>query len=476
MQRCFIFLFLFLTGCQFKSANFNPVSKTAPSYQKEWDYTPQKTERFDEDIVQVFDPKNPPTLTELINIALNNNPSTKLAWQQALEQAMQLAISRSSYYPTATLNGNYTRLRNAAFPNETGSFYETQYGPTLSLSYTLFDFGVRKYQSRVQEKILVAMNLSHNESIQALIQLVKDDYFNVIYNQELLTAKEEDLNDALANFEIAQSKYKVGVASFLDFVQTKAQYITTQGNLEDQKTNLEASFYKLAFDMGLPNQALFKFSGFEKQINSSYTLQEVNLLVGIANNLRPDVQSYIAQVKAKEALVKQKRRERYPKLLGSFLIGKTWYDDGVHDKYHFTAQVNLNISLFEGFALKNAERLAKKELAIAKTELEAIKKQVTNEILTLKSALQNAAKQLEYAQDILKTQRIVLDIALSKYKNGTTSILELITAQNNLAQARAQLALAKKNWYTHLTDLAKAVGVLTNELNTTAPLFKIGEK
>ena len=144
-------------------------------------------------MVQVFDSNKTPSLSEMINIALNNNPSTKLAWQQALQQAVQLAISRRGFYPRAHLSGYFTRLRMSAFPNDIGDFYESQYGPTLSLSYTLFDFGARKYQSMVQEKILVAMNLSHNETIQEVVQLIKDDYFDVVYNQELLNAKKEDL-------------------------------------------------------------------------------------------------------------------------------------------------------------------------------------------------------------------------------------------------------------------------------------------
>ena len=228
--------------------------------------------------------------------------------------------------------------------------------------------------------------------------------------------------------------------------------------------------------MGLPNQKIISFPTFNQPIDSSQTLQSVSMLVGIAKNLRPDVQSYIAQVKAKEALVKQKRKDRYPKLLGDFSLGKTWYDGGVHDKYNFNATVRLNIPLFEGFALRNEERLAKKELAIAKTQLESIQKQVTNEILTLKSNVENAAKQLDFTQEILKTQQIALEIALAKYKNGTTSILELITAQSNLADARANLVLVKKSWYTNLADLAKATGIMTKDINITQPLFKVGEK
>ncbi|NGX30845.1 MAG: Outer membrane protein OprM [Chlamydiae bacterium] len=461
---------LLLLGCQSKSANFNPESKTSSSYAAVWDYRPEQNTSPVETIE--FDKTSLPSLTQLIDIGLNNNPNTKLAWQQAKAQAVQLALARQGFYPSATLNGNFTRLRKSDFPSDDGVFYETQYGPTLSLSYTLFDFGATKYQSLSQEKILVAMNLSHNAMIQQVIQTVKNNYFDLVYQQELLKANKEDLYDAFANFEVAKTKYRVGVASFLDFVQSKAQYLSSKSTFENQKANVDASFYNLALGIGIPNLKKFKLPNFEDNALTQTTLQDVNRLITIAKNLRPDVQSYMAQVQAQQALIKQKRADRFPKLQGSFDIGKTWYGNGEHDKYHFTAQINLNIPLFEGFGLINKERAAKQALNIAKTQLVEIEQQITNEVLTLHTAVKNAAKQLEFAKEILSTQKVSYDIAIAKYKNGTTSILELLTAFTNLADARANVVLAKKMWYLNLTNLAKATGILTNSLNTGAPIFK----
>jgi outer membrane protein len=51
-------------------------------------------------------------------------------------------------------------------------------------------------------------------------------------------------------------------------------------------------------------------------------------------------------------------------------------------------------------------------------------------------------------------------VALGRYKAGVGSVLDLLTAQAALADARAQQVLARLEWNTSLAQLAHDAGVL----------------
>src|ERR1700740_2157041 len=90
------------------------------------------------------DPAKIYTLPELVNIAEQNNPDTRVAWENAKARAADLGISKASLYPTvaaaAVAETVRTKLLFAPiYIRQTlGSF-----SPALELDYTVFDFGRR---------------------------------------------------------------------------------------------------------------------------------------------------------------------------------------------------------------------------------------------------------------------------------------------------------------------------------------------
>ncbi|HEY5236658.1 MAG TPA: TolC family protein, partial [Rhabdochlamydiaceae bacterium] len=94
--------------------------------------------------VTCFSPDNALSLAEIIDVALRNNPSTKLTWAKARAASAIYGQSQSPNFPT--LSGNFTYERSKmTYPPEFGTprfvQFLSDWGPELSLSYTLLDFG-----------------------------------------------------------------------------------------------------------------------------------------------------------------------------------------------------------------------------------------------------------------------------------------------------------------------------------------------
>lgn len=92
----------------------------------------------------ILDPAKVYTLSELVNIAEENNPDTRVAWQNAKARAAELGIAKSTLYPTLAAEVLAGTARENIF---FGSFFERQtvetFAPVLALDYIIFDFGRR---------------------------------------------------------------------------------------------------------------------------------------------------------------------------------------------------------------------------------------------------------------------------------------------------------------------------------------------
>jgi outer membrane protein TolC len=62
------------------------------------------------------------------------------------------------------------------------------------------------------------------------------------------------------------------------------------------------------------------------------------------------------------------------------------------------------------------------------------------------------------------------EVARGRYAEGVGTILDLLTAQTALADARAQAVLARWSWYGSLAQLSRDAGVLGPRGETRLPL------
>ncbi|MHB8839182.1 MAG: TolC family protein, partial [Gemmatimonadaceae bacterium] len=74
--------------------------------------------------------------------------------------------------------------------------------------------------------------------------------------------------------------------------------------------------------------------------------------------------------------------------------------------------------------------------------------------------LQTATQRVATARDLLTSATRSEEVARGRYAEGVGSILDLLTAQSALADARAQAIQSRWTWYAALAQLARDAGVL----------------
>ncbi len=421
-------------------------------------------------------------LSELLDIALQNNPSTRQTWAMARAAAAQYGQSLSPFYPNVQFSSFYFRQR-AGFPT-TGvptatpgspttisaggstsqsvqESYFTEAGPDVILSYTLFDFGQRTAASTAARESLYYADLNHNQNIQTVLQSVITDYYTYLYQLSVERADLANLKNAEMALDAANEKFALGLAALGDVAQSRTQFLQSRINLTTQKQNVETAFAQLAVDLGLPANVPFKVQPLPEKILAGSLLDDLDSLVTLAQEQRQDFLAAQSNLRSKEASLLQAKRAVMPVLSSQVSTGRYWFNGGlVEPENHWTATLTLTFPLFNGYYYSNQVRAAEANLEESKAQLLqselGLIQGVTNAYMGVKTSSANLSDSEEY----LKAAELQFDIAITSYKAGTTTILDVLQAQSALADARTKKAEAQKNWFLSLADIAYATGSL----------------
>jgi outer membrane protein TolC len=432
------------------------------------------------------------SLAELLDIALQNNPTTKQTWAMARASAAQYGQSLSAFYPNAQFSGFYFRQR-AGFPQTgvptasagqpaTVSFgaptvsgggvqttYFTETGPDVILSYTLFDFGQRTATSLAAREALYYADLTHNQQIQSVLQTVMSDYYTYLFQLALQRSDEANLMNAQMALDAANEKFALGLVALGDVAQARTQFLQSKMNLTSQKQQVENAFAQLAVDLGLPATIPFKVQPLPEQVIAEPLMEEIDALVAMAQNQRQDFLAAQANVRAKEASLLQAKRSMLPTLSSQFTTGRYWFNKGFSEEVnHWTAVMSLTFPIFTGYAIQNQIRNAEANVELSRAQLLQTELTLIQNVTTAHMGVKTAALNLNDSLEYLKAAELEFNIALTSYKAGTMTLLDVLQAQSSLSDARTKKADAQRSWFLSLATIAYATGSLCATPNEEA--------
>src|SRR6266487_3489850 len=241
-------------------------------------------------------------LTDVIDIALRNNTATSAAWADARAAAASYGAARGQYYPTLTINGTGTALKTVP-SNVPVSLTRRFYGATLNLSWLLLDFGGRSGSVGVAREALLAADWTHNATLQSVVLVVQQAYFDYLGTKALVAAQQTTLREAQTNLEAAQQRHNVGLATIADVLQAQTALSQARLSLEATEGQLQTTRGALALSMGLPANVPYDLAVPSDTIVPLGISDSVDTLIARAVRERPDLAAERAQVAAARARV-----------------------------------------------------------------------------------------------------------------------------------------------------------------------------
>jgi TolC family type I secretion outer membrane protein len=398
-------------------------------------------------------------LTDVIDIALRNNTATAAAWADARAAAASYGAAQGQYYPTIALNGTAQALKTvpATVPV---SLTRQLYSATLTVSWLLFDFGGRSGSVGAAREALLAADWTHNATLQSVVLAVEQAYFDYLAAKALLAAQQTTVKEAQTNLEAAQQRHTVGLATIADVLQARTARSQAQLALEATEGQLQSTRGALALSMGIPANLPYDIG-----LPSDTTLplgitDGIDTLITRAVLERPDLAAARAQVAAARARLSVARAQALPSLSVGGNTGETYFLNSSTSGNSYTASVTLSIPVFSGGAQIYNVRAAAAAADAAAERARGFEQQVIYQVFTAYYALRTATQQVRTSADLLTSATQSEQVALGRYRAGAGSLLDLLTAEAALANARAQAITARFSWSVALAQLARNAGIL----------------
>ncbi len=408
------------------------------------------------------------TLPELTNMALKQNPATRVAWAQVQAAAAAVGIAKSAYWPTIDVDfdmaynsGQTNNDTECASNNGLFCSNNVGYGPVLSLNYLLLDFGTRAAQVKNAQFSLQSNQFSQNATMQQVILQVNQAYYQLLGQQALVDADKITRTQAKTNLDSANALHKQGMVTIGDVYQAESELQQAELTLQQAEGALAIAQGQLATAVGLPIQSPLSIVKLPEEINTKPMMQSMDKLLDIAKSHRPDLLAAQAQVKAAEANIVAARKQQWPTIQLSVQSGQTFPNNNFSNNGQQTdIQLSVNLPLFTGFQQTYAIHQAEAQKQQAATQRDVLNNQVDMEVWQAYYALQTADKAIRSSSALLHSSIQAAKQAYGQYKAGVGNILSVLTTQSTEASARAQYIQTRLDWYTALAQLAAALGTL----------------
>jgi outer membrane protein len=408
------------------------------------------------------------SLGELIDIAESNSPTTQAAWNRAKLTAASVGIAKSELYPTIIAKVSGTTYLNPqlfyrTFVLQDWAIFDTE----VRLAYTLVDFGARRTEITAAQARLVAANLSFNNEHLDLIRQVSQAYFSLLKARGLREAAEVSLNDARTTETAAQERRKNGLATVPEVLEAKAATAKAAYDLQSAIGAEQVEIGNLARAITANPVKPLKVESLDQLRIPDKLDQSVEDAINTAFKDRPDLQADQARVNAAQAEVKHAHTAYYPAL--SFDGSKGWIR-GFGEQYGspgtyahtptYDATLALKWTVFDGFRRENSIRQAKAEEKVATEEVRDRQDEITNQVWNDYANAATALEERQAAAALLTASSESYSAALESYKDGVRNFLDVLAAENALAQARAIDVTARTQVLQAFTDLDFRTGDL----------------
>ncbi len=453
---------LLIAGCSGINVSSAPYQEWAPPEY----YKPDTLEDGSASFIRsnVVDFNEPLTLAALLDIALKNNPTTRQAWEQSRAKQAILRQEQSQLFPKVTINADGTREKSVATA-QSGNINDLKYGPSGKAELLLFDFGGRDAEIEAAYQDMISSGFQFNQSLQDLILDVQQNYYGLHSAVSSLEAAESDVVDSKASFEAAKLRFQVGLVSKLDQLQAEASYDDSLYNLEEAKYDLKTARADLSVTLGYSADTTIDIINPDNEAPIGIGKQDVTEMIDEALLIRPDIQAARADLKSKEASVKDAKSSLFPHVNLGGTMGQNWYKyynekEPRDNDYEYTGYLSLGWDIFDGFYSMNKKYEAEAQESAQRAKLVELELEASADVWSKFYNYSAAVSKLKYSQAFLKSSKASYDLAFEGYGAGLKDILDLLQTQSALSDARAKLVASRTDLFISVAQLAHATGTL----------------
>lgn len=396
---------------------------------------------------------NDEILLQLIDIGSTNNLSVKQAVQRVRQSRASLAESKAAYWPELGFSLNATKGKNWN-PDSTTE----RVGTGFDASWEIDVFGSIRRSVEASKAELAAAELSLDDARISLDAEIAAEYVNLRLLQCQYAIELENLAVQTNFFNIADAKFKAGVADERDRISSEAQWRSLEASLPRSKASISAAIRRLEILLGKNPGALDSLLSPSAPVPVAPALPSA-----VPSDLlrrRPDVRQSEARYAAALARIGVAKAAKYPRFsigAGISLTSQSFSNWGDAMK---------SMSLGPGLSwtpVDFGKREARVEQSVAAAEEASLAYRASvlsavHEVENDWTSLEEELSRRDPLEKSAKLQARSLELSETLYKQELGDYSNVLSAQQALLNAKRSLEEHKANCALDTISLFKALG------------------
>jgi outer membrane protein len=396
-----------------------------------------------------------------VDRALCLSPDRAVANAAAAQADAAVGIERAGLLPSVSASASGTQSWSRAGAADSTT---QQASAGLSASWRLLDFGATRSRVAQREQERRAALLAAGSTASSVALEAVGAWIDVVEAQDAVTAAQQAERSSEAALSAATARFEAGAGSQVDVL--RARSTAAQSSLDRQLAAMALSRKRgrLALLLDLPLDAgIAPATALEPDDGSADA--SVESLIQAAVRDHPDVQAERARTAAATNALSAERAAWLPRLDLSGSFGPSWTRSDpalTTDGRGASGQVGLTLSvpLFDGGERRSKVAKAEAALASAQATVDAQIRATTRAVWQEWTDWHDARATLTASGVVLQSAVASEEATRGKYESGAGTLVDVLSAQADLASRRKQELQARNDLLRARFRLAQALGRL----------------
>jgi len=407
------------------------------------------------------------TLDKALEIALDENPTIKVAAEEIALKKVASKEAWQSLLPEASLNGSLDHtIKAAEMKLNDMSFKMGQDGTNtanagLSINLPLFAPAVYRAMSMTKTDIELAVEKSRASELDLINQVTKA-YYQLMLAQDSYEVLQGSYKLAEDNFNVVNAKYQQGAVSEFDKISAEVQMRSIKPNVISAANAVTLAKLQLKVLMGITADVDIKtddnLTNYESMLFANQLKEED---MSLENNTT--MKQFELNMKLLEKNVKSLKTNFMPTLSMSFSYQyQSLYNPNINF-FDYTwsnsssLMFNLSIPLYRAsnFTKVKSARIQMRQLDWNRIDTE---RKLNMQVVSYRNNMTASSEQVVSNKENVMQAEKAVQIAGKRYEVGKGTVLELNSSQVSLTQAQLTYNQSIYDYLVAKADLDQVLG------------------
>ena len=407
------------------------------------------------------------TLDKALEIALDENPTIKVAAEEIALKKVASKEAWQSLLPEASLNGSLDHtIKAAEMKLNDMSFKMGQDGTNtanagLSINLPLFAPAVYRAMSMTKTDIELAVEKSRASELDLINQVTKA-YYQLMLAQDSYEVLQGSYKLAEDNFNVVNAKYQQGAVSEFDKISAEVQMRSIKPNVISAANAVTLAKLHLKVLMGITADVDIKtddnLTNYESMLFANQLKEED---MSLENNTT--MKQFELNMKLLEKNVKSLKTNFMPTLSMSFSYQyQSLYNPNINF-FDYTwsnsssLMFNLSIPLYRAsnFTKVKSARIQMRQLDWNRIDTE---RKLNMQVVSYRNNMTASSEQVVSNKENVMQAEKAVQIAGKRYEVGKGTVLELNSSQVSLTQAQLTYNQSIYDYLVAKADLDQVLG------------------